>query len=51
VSWPIRRESSLQPPRLRYRTRHVARGAGGETEIMTESPWRDGIGEVVVVDF
>jgi hypothetical protein len=50
VTVPIRRENRFQPPRLRYRTRQVAREAGAATKVMAESAWRDGLGEVVVVD-
>lgn len=50
LTWPVRRESRLQPPHIRYRTRHVARGTDGVTQTMAESSWLDAVGEVVVVD-
>jgi hypothetical protein len=46
----VRRESRLKPPRMRYRTRHVARVANGATSVMAESAWREGIGDLVTVD-
>lgn len=46
----VRRESRVQPPKLRYRTRLVSRGVEGATSVMSESAWRDGVGEVVSVD-
>lgn len=50
VTVPVRRESRLQPPRLRYRTRQVARGGNGATAAMTESGWRDAAGDAVTVE-
>lgn len=46
----VRRESRVQPLKLRYRTRLVSRGVEGATSVMSESAWRDGVGEVVSVD-
>jgi hypothetical protein len=38
--WPVQRASRLEPPRLRYRTRHVPRLATGTTGPLAESGWR-----------
>lgn len=47
---PVRRDNRFTPPRLRHRTRHVARDDGGRTQVMAESAWRDHAGEALVVD-
>jgi hypothetical protein len=47
VTLPIRRASRLQPPTVRYRTRHVPRREGGATGVITESAWREAAGEVI----
>ena len=50
LTLPVRRESRLQPPKLRYRTRHVARREGGATAVISESAWRDAAGETISVE-
>jgi hypothetical protein len=40
LSWPVRRASRLEPPRLRYRTRHVPRLAAGATGPIATSDWK-----------
>lgn len=40
LKWAVRRNSRLELPRLRYRTRHVPRLAGGVTGPMVESDWK-----------
>jgi hypothetical protein len=47
---PVQRQSRLQPARLRYRIRHVARDSSGATRPMTESAWRDATGDIVAVE-
>ena len=49
IDLPVRLESRLKPPRLRYRTRHVARRDDGTTAVMAESGWVDASGDVVTV--
>jgi hypothetical protein len=49
IALPVRRESRLTPPRLRYRTRHVPRRPDGTTAPMIESGWRDASGDAVAV--
>ena len=49
ISVPVRRDSRLKPPRLRYRTRHVPRRADGVTSPIVESILRDASGAVVTV--
>ena len=46
----VRRGNRLQPPRLRYRTRHVPRAANGTTRTMADSDWREAAGEVIALD-
>jgi hypothetical protein len=50
LTWPVRLESRLQAPRIRYRTRHVPRAVDGATQPMAESGWLEGVGEVVVAE-
>lgn len=47
----VRRTSRLQAPTLRYRTRHVPRGADGATRPIAESDWRAASGEALVASF
>jgi hypothetical protein len=49
ITVPVRRDSRLKPPRLRYRTRHVPRRADGATSPIVESTLRDASGAVVTV--
>lgn len=49
LPWSLRRDDVLTAPRLRYRTRHVPRDAGGRTSPMRESPWIDASGESITV--
>jgi len=49
ISIPVRRESRVEPPRLRYRTRVVPRRADGTTGVMTESTLREAAGDSVEV--
>ncbi len=50
IEWPVRRTSRLSPPRLRYRTRHVAKASNGSTSPMAESAWREAEGAAVAVE-
>lgn len=50
VALPVRRVSRLQPPRVRYRTRHVPRRSDGSTGVIVESAWREAAGDVVAVE-
>jgi len=50
LALPMRRESRLVPPRIRYRSRVVARGAGGATSVVSDSAWRERTGDVVTIE-
>ena len=49
VSVHTTRHGRWQPPRLKYRTRHVPRDADGRTTMMEESPWRDASGDALTI--
>jgi hypothetical protein len=49
LTLPVRRVTRLQPPRVRYRTRHVPR-RDGATSVIIESAWREAAGEIVSVE-
>lgn len=50
LRWAVRRPTRLHAPRTRYRTRHVPRGPDGSTEPITESQWREAVGETATVE-
>ena len=50
IEWPVRRESRLHAPRLRFRTRHVASQAASAARLMQESDWLEGIGDSIAVE-
>jgi hypothetical protein len=45
-----RRNGRWEPPRVKYRTRHVPRDEAGVTSPIAESEWREGAGETIVVE-
>jgi len=45
----VRVDSRFAPPRLRYRTRHVARDDSGKTSVMAESAWQNHTGDAIAV--
>lgn len=47
---PSKRNGRWQPPRLKYRTRHVALDANGATSVIAESAWREASGDAITVD-
>ena len=49
ITVPVRLESRLKKPRVRYRTRHVARRPDGTTAPMVESTLREASGDVIAV--
>ena len=49
ITWALRREDALTPPRLRYRTRDVPRDADGRSRPMRESAWIEAVGETITV--
>jgi hypothetical protein len=50
IRLPVRRPTRLEAPRLRYRTRIVARGPNGATRAIDESGWRDATGDVIPIE-
>ncbi len=50
VRLPIRRPTRLEAPRLRYRTRIVARDTNGATRALDESTWHDAAGDVISIE-
>jgi hypothetical protein len=50
LTLPARRASRLEPPKVRYRTRHVPRREGGATSVITESAWREAAGEEILLE-
>jgi hypothetical protein len=50
LTLPVRRVSRLEPPAIRYRTRHVPRDPGGSTRAISESGWRQAAGDIISVE-
>lgn len=47
---PVRRPTRIEAPKVRYRTRVVARGTDGATRPMAESTWREATGDVISIE-